>query len=256
MPEYPGQMNLTLVAFYKEKPGAFLEFIRWCQNAVASQLPGTFRPYEPGQIHATIVGLEGLHRDGEVLNANYARLGESRCMDLMGLIDYLGNTPLLPLRVRFGGFRLEDEYPFTSQGQHPYHRSFTLQESNMAVAVGWPEYDGGFSENLDHLRRAFNQYNVLHKYHRTANDVDNDLFLVLGKVEPGTVKNVSPEAVSEVVRSRIAAIEPVYLDITPEDLSLVAYLDDELPVETSVNIALSNARDDIEHIKALYMAAT
>lgn len=186
----PGYMNLTLAAYYGEKPEHFAEFICWCQTSVAKQIPRAFRPYELSQVHATIVGLEGIRNDGEIINANYNKLGQPRRMDLKGLLDFLNNTPLLPFRVRIGGFRISDKYSFKSRGQHPYLRSFAVQSSNIVVAMGWPEKEGEFPNTLDNLRRNFNEYNIIHKYHKIDEGFDNDLFFVLGKVDPVATTNV------------------------------------------------------------------
>lgn len=248
----PGRMNLTLAAYYERKPSQLAEFIEWCQTSIANRLSAVFQPYEIGQVHATLIGLEGKRRDGKIYHTNYAKLGSDKKMDLEGLLDFLDRTSLLPLRVRIGGFRLSDRYPFTSLDRHPYWRSFSIQASNKVVAIGWSENEGKFPDTLDRLRRYCNRYHVLHKYHQTSQDIDNDLFFVLGTVKPNIVTKEICEAVSEEIRTKMAEIEPLYLDLDRENLSLVAYLDEKLPLATSVSISLKDAREDIEAIKRLY----
>jgi hypothetical protein len=250
-----GEMNLTLAAHYGVKPRQFANFIRWCQASVATLIPRAFRPYEVGQVHATIVGLEAHRKNGELLSDNYRKLGESRRVNLADLLELLSRTRRLPFRVRIGGFRLGDTYSFTSFGRHPYLRSFSIQPSNIVVAMGWPEARGQFPETLDGLRREFNRCNIVHKYHKTEQDIDNDFFFVLGKLESSAETNGSRGTVSETIRAQIACIEPVYVDVAWEDLSLVAYLDDELPMATSVRIPLAGANSRIAEIAALYEEA-
>jgi hypothetical protein len=202
------------------------------------------------------VGLEGMRRDEKVLNANYYELGESRIMNLKGLLTFLNNNPILPFRVRIGGFRISDEYSFKSRGQYPYLRSFAVQSSNIVVAMGWPEKDGEFPNKLDELRRDFNKYNIIHKYHKIGEGFDNDLFFVLGKIDLVAITNVERQAVSEIIRVQMAGIEPIYLDVMREVLSLVAYMDDELPLSSSVQIPIDKAIAEIDDVIALYQEAT
>jgi hypothetical protein len=253
----PGQMNLTLAASYGRKPGNFGEFIRWCQAQVAVRIPEGFRPYELTQVHATIVGLDGVRTRGDVVNHSFSRYCKDprikdRRMNLEGLVDYIAATSLFPFEVRIGGFRRGGEYPFKSHGEHPYFRSFAIQKSNLVVAMSWPESEKGFPDTLDHLRRDFNVFNIRHKYHKTDKDVDNDLFFVLGKVDPGAVTNLTREAVSEAIRAQIAGIAPIYITVGCENLSFVAYVSDELPLATSVVFSLEDAQKDISAIKELY----
>jgi hypothetical protein len=104
-------------------------------------------------------------------------------MDIAGLLGLLTETGDLPFRVQIGGFHPGERYPFEGFGRHPYVRSFEVQSSNAVVTIGWPVDDGRFPDTLDKLRREFARYNVLHKYHRTAGDIDHDFFLVLGKLD-------------------------------------------------------------------------
>jgi hypothetical protein len=244
-------MNLTLVAYYGDKPEPLVEFIHWCQTTVAKHIPESFRPYELDQVHATIVGLEAIRQGDAVLNANYARLGEEKPMDLTGLLDFLQRTSLLPCRIRLGGFRAREEYPFTSLGKSPYSRSFAIQSSTIVVTMGWPEQDNTFPDTLNHLRRRFNQYNVIHKYHRLKTDIDNDLFFVLGKVESEELSQEQCENISEEIRPQIADRDPLYLDLALENLSLVAYSNPELPLTTSKRLSVTEAINNNQSLDAL-----
>lgn len=252
----PGHMNMTLTAFYGEKTKHFTEFIRWYQTTITKKIPRAFQSYELGQIHATIVGLEGIRKDGEVFNTNYDKLGQPRSMNFKGALDFLNTTYLIPFRVRIGGFRIIDDYPFKGRGQHPYLRSFAVQSSNIVAAMGWPEKDGEFPNTLDDLRRNFNKYNIIHKYHKIEEGFDNDLFFVLDKVDPIATTNVKRQAISEIIRVQMAGIEPIYLDVTREVLSIVAYVNDELPLASSIRIPIDKAVTEIDQIIALYHNVT
>ena len=240
-------MNLTLVAFYGEKPRPLAQFIEACQALVAAQLPRAFRPYALGQVHATIAGLEGLRRGESLLNANYFERGEQRAMDISGLVAFLRTTGRLPFRVRIGGFRPERSYGFKSFARHPYERSFELQASNAAVAIGWPVDGQAFPPALDELRRELNQFNVLHKYHVDARSIDNDLFFVLGKAGA----QVDRAAITDALRVQVADMDPTLIDVGRDSLSLVAYTDPELPTASSVSIPVAAMAPDTDAAQLL-----
>lgn len=252
----PGQMNLTLAAFYGEKPRILTDLIQWCQTTIASQIPGSFRPYEIGQVHATVVGLEGKRSGDTILNENSGKPEDGKGMDLARMLADLQTSELLPFRVRIGGFRLSEDYRFKSAGLHPYIRSFGIQSSEIALAIGWPEKDQQFPNTLDSIRRQFNKRGILHKYHKEEDDVDNDFFFVLGKVDPLAESTVTYGALSELIRVQMTGIEPVRIDVRTEDLSLVAYVNDELPLATSIKFSLESAEAHIDDIIDLYQEAT
>jgi len=250
-------MNLTLAAFYGDKPESFAALIRWCQAAVSAKLPGAFRPYDVRQVHATIVGLEGTQTSGQVHHEHYTACGQDpRPMDLRGLVEMVRSTELLPIRARIGGFRRDSGYPFESLGAHPYLRTFAIQPSNLVVAMGWPEAASEFPDSLDRLRRECVRFGILHKYHRTAECKDNDLFFVLGKVDPTATDRANCDATSEAIRLQFSGNQPVHIEVSATNLALIAYVDNELPLATSVPISLESAVSRIKEIEALYKEAS
>ena len=52
-------MDLTLTTFYGEKPHELGNFVTELQQRLTSLLGSGFSPYEPKQVHSTIIGLEG-----------------------------------------------------------------------------------------------------------------------------------------------------------------------------------------------------
>ena len=141
-------------------------------------------PYSLEQVHATLIALDGVRDPGTGAIVNeylLAHAGVPREMDLPRVMDILARRFATPLRVRIGGFRPDQEIPFTSRGQHLAMRTFSVQ-GNAFVLMGWP---GRLARReparpLDELRREMNAANVRHKYHVRATDVDNDLYLVVG----------------------------------------------------------------------------
>ncbi len=248
-------MNLSLVAYYGEKPAQLAELISAVQAELGGHLPQAFCGYAMEQVHATIIGLEG-HRDsGEVINSNYRELrGERRGMDLAGVFGLLREPSLLPLTVVLGGYREAEAYAFTSRGLHPYLRSFAIH-GDIAVAMGWPWSEGGLPPTLGRLRCAFERVNVLHKYHRTADDLDNDFYFVLGRIRPDRVSETELQGLQARMRAFLAAREPLAIAVGRECLSLVAYVDTRAPPDTTRAFGLDAAEADLEHITNLYPPA-
>ena len=245
-------MNLTLVALYGPKPQPLANLVSAIQTELINQLGDAFTPYALDQIHATLVGLEGYRTEAGILNSNLVDTeGLTRPMDLKGLFHFLLNTPILPLNIRIGGFRQTETYPFTSRGQHPYARSFTLSRRE-AVVIGWPVNEDGYPMSLDRLRRCFTSYNVLHKYHQCAGDIDNDLFLVMGRFRRDSLSADDYAGVEKYIRELLSLYQPLDFAIGVEALSIVAYEDRSLPIHSSNSFPLLGVLDKLEFLATLY----
>lgn len=225
-------MQLTLVSHYGPKPAPFAALLRELQSILVARLGPSFSPYALGQIHGTIIGLEGTPVGGGMRNDNFHRLrGEDRHMDFAGLLDFHHAVTGPLCHVQVGGFRAERDYAFTSQGLHPHLRSFSLR-GQVAVAMGWP-VEGGvtFPSSLDQWRRRLQQFGLLHKWHRGEADVDNDFFFVLGRVGEGMSQKHGAD-VEQQLREHLVR-RPLTLPITRDSLAIVAYSDPQLPPATS-----------------------
>ena len=140
-------------------------------------------------------------------------------MDLPRVMDILARRFAAPLRVRIGGFRPDQAAPFTSRGQHLAERTFSVQDEAF-VLVGWPTDSlAGAGRPLDELRREMNAAGVLHRYHARADDVDNDLHLVVGH-HAGAPAAALARATAA-VRDKLAA-DPADLAIGLSDVKIVA----------------------------------
>lgn len=236
-PGAPTALNVTLVAFYGEKPPGLRALIRDVQTVLQEQLGAAFVPYDMRQVHATIIGLEGLLApDGAIVNANYARLrGQHVPAVPKEALQLVRETPLLPMTVRLGGYRSNTVYPFRSRGEHLYARSFSFQGES-AIMVGWPAECGGRLGAIDELRRGFGQVGALHKYHGSPGDVDNDLFLVLGRVHHDATDRNTLRTVEGRAREFMAASRPFDVVLDRAALQLVQYADPSLPLGTSVAV--------------------
>lgn len=249
-------MQVTLVAHYGTKPIELSDFIRACQDEIAGLLLSTFHPYDIEQAHGTIIGLEGNCTGEEILNKNFEDLrGEKKPMNFDQILDFLRSTDALPIQIQIGGFRPYDNYPFTSRGQHPYFRSFSVR-GQIAVAMGWPASAEQYPNSLHKLRRELQKANVLHKYHKSLDDIDNDFFFALGRVDRNCVKEIMIQKVEETLRIYLAGLRPIVIPVGKEELSIVGYLDPQLPLATSISYPLLDDELDGKRIRGLYSASS
>ena len=215
-----GSRFISAVACYGPKTGPLRELLAGVQALITEHVGEDFRPYSLEQVHATLIALNGVRdpETGAIVNEYLlAHAGVRREMDLPRVMDIL--TRAVPMRVRIGGFRPDQEAPFTSQGRHLTERTFSVH-GQAFVLMGWPADSlAGAGRPLDDLRREMNAANVLHKYHARAADVDNDLYLVVGHhagAPPGALAQATAA-----VRDKLAA-DPVDLTIGLTDVKIVA----------------------------------
>ncbi|HEX6747541.1 MAG TPA: hypothetical protein VF092_09660 [Longimicrobium sp.] len=220
-------MQATLVAFYGPKPAEFLKLIRSAHARIAATLGDAFIPYAPEQVHATIVGLEGRRFADRIINQNYLdHRGEIRLVNPQTVLMWAQGLELTAIVVRIGGYAAARDYGFTSRGQHPYERSFAIR-GGIAVAMGWP----ATPLRLDEIRREFGGIGALHKEHRAEQDVDDDFYFVLGRVDESAGSDLI-ERTQRDMREWLASTN-IALIIDPAALSIVGYTDPCLPPETS-----------------------
>lgn len=245
-------MNLTLVAYYGEKPEPVVQLVTAIQEKLTVLLGNAFVKYHMAQVHGTIIGLEGYRVGHDILNTNYSEhLGQDRAIDFKKLFSILKDPTLLPFSVAIGGFESTKSYPFSSRGQHPYLRSFSIQ-GKIAVAMGWPCVKDEYLLSVDRLRRSLNEANVLHKYHAEINSLDNDFFFVLGQVDESKVDENSLSEAQQEMRTFLEKNCKLSIPIARENLSIIAYTDPTLPINTSLVYTLEDAEKRLDEIKGLY----
>jgi hypothetical protein len=136
-------------------------------------------------------------------------------LDLDQAMRILGRHFERPLRIRIGGYRRDEAVPFLSRGQHLFERTFSVQGSAF-VLIGWPIGPG---RPLDRLRRDMNAANVLHRYHKDTDDIDDDFYLVVGH-QAGAPAAAAERAVGA-IRDKLAA-DPVEFEVGIGDVKIVA----------------------------------
>lgn len=239
--------QVTLVSFYGNKHKEFANAITRWQQLVAQAFGSAFTPYDVRQIHATIIGLERLR--APLYNANFAKHREREvAMDLTGFLAYLRGCAHIPFTVQLGGFA-NRAYPFTSRATNPYERSFSVQ-GDKVVVMGWPVRDepylassappaaevpaaGIYPPTLDLVRRAAQDFGILHGYHRTVTDIDNDLFFRIGLIDPESTTPAATIALEAEARRLFSTQRPLVIEVRLEDIYIAAYEDNRLPVAST-----------------------
>jgi hypothetical protein len=219
----PAQL-ITAVALYGAKTGELTVLLETVQALLSETLRGRFRPYPLGQVHGTVIRLDGAAdaQTGRIVNLRYrAVTGSPVAMDHARALEILAAHLTPPLSIRIGGYQPDTPAAFTSRGQHPHDRMFSVQK-DACVLVGWPVStvpDGVSPGPLDGLRRAMKDANIVHWYHESADDVDNDFHLVVGHQE-GLPGRQTEEAV-RAVRGYLAR-HPVQVEVGVDQMAIIA----------------------------------
>ncbi|NNE33730.1 MAG: hypothetical protein HKN13_00735 [Rhodothermales bacterium] len=244
--------QLSLVAFYRSKPSQLEDLIRQCQDIASDRLGICFTPYEVAQVHATITGMERVPLPG--IDDIYLSRNAHVLYDRRQEMNYDSLRPtvenLLPVSIRWGGYN-PNEIPYTGKSAQPFRRSIYFNRSTgKLVLIGWPHINGDFSEpKLLQLRNGLErECGLVHKYQN-----DNDFFQVLGTFDLSKVQGVDGEIYqAEAQLADLLEETRIDVELTPEELQVVCYLDTALPAATTHSIALNSDELSTALIKRLY----
>ncbi len=215
---------ITAVALYGTKSGELKRMLETVQALLRDRLREGFRPYRLDQVHSTVIRLDGVAdaQTGLIINSRHLEVtGIQRAMDLARALEILAARLTPPLSIRIGGYGPGSPAAFSSRGQHPHERMFSVQ-GNAFVLVGWPVStvgDGSPPLPLDALRRQMNEANIVHWYHRSAADVDNDFHLVVGHHDSAP-EHQTKQAV-DAVRAYLAQ-RPVRVAVGTDQVTIIA----------------------------------
>jgi hypothetical protein len=215
---------ITAVALYGPKTGDLRQLLETVQAIAREKLSDGFRPYTLDQIHGTVIRLDGVadSQTGLLVNPGFLELtGTARAMNHARALEILADHLTPPLRIRIGGYGPQAPAMFSSQGRHPHERAFSVQ-GDAFVLMGWPvsTVANGMSHRpLDDLRRNMNEANILHWYHDSLADIDNDFHLVVGH-HNGVPEREATETV-RAVRAYLAR-HPVQIAVGIDQISIVA----------------------------------
>lgn len=248
------ETNVSLVAFYGDKPAQLASLIRQIQACLANHklIQDKFVPYQLEQVHGTIIGCEGRKTEVGIINQWFEqRQQEVKYIDLDGLVRYLQHQINLPLTIRFGGYERDRQYNFLSRNEHPYSRSFQLQTTgNIAIPVliGWSWENPSITLAIDNLRRSFQKFNLLHKYHGTPQAIDNDFYLRLGTINC-QLTTEEANAIAINIQNLLENQPPIYISLNPENIALAQYQDLSLnPANTKIVSMLDITSSQLEQM--------
>ena len=244
--------NVSLVAFYGDKPVELVNLISTLQTHLAnhSLLGDKFIPYRLEQIHGTIIGCEGYKTDSGIASRWFKeRRQATKYINIPGLIDHTQQIDL-PLTIRFGGYNRQTDYNFLSRGQPLSDRSFQLQVTEnytIPVLIGWSWQDNTVTLAIDNLRRSFQQFGLLHKYHTYPDSIDNDFYLRLGTINTQLSKE-EIDLVATNIRTLLSA-SSVSIPIKIGDLAFAQYQDLQLtPATTKIIFASSITASQLKQL--------
>lgn len=259
----------TVVMFYGSKPSHLTTLITECQQQVTHILGNCFHPYDIGQVHATLLSLEQVPGSYGCNRYFHIYRNQMRPMDISGLLNFLRTKIHFPVQVQIGGFQ-QKEYPFTSQGQRPYERSFSIvgTEAAIPLLVGWPvreKFQGRetsladvrparkcYPITLDQIRRSAQVFHVLHRYHRTPTDTDNDFYFRIGLLRPPLPSYELCKKVENTLREYLRTAQPVIVDITSADFSIASYQDETLPLASTQAWRICDTKVNPDFVLRLY----
>ena len=244
-------VKATLVAFYGKKPKKIADFLNNLKKNLLNKLTDSFMPYDLQQIHATIVGIEGVLYKNMIINKNYQKLRHKYLsMNLAGFFEYIRTAGVFPIPIQIGGFSKDVDYNFYSRGKHPFYRSFNVQ-ADLPIIIGWPFKDD-VKDSLSQLRKEVEQFNILHKYHHKLEDRDNDLYFVLGKIKGNFINKNRINYIEQNIKHALATMEPIRLELKRDDLSLVFYNESSLPMNTSLSIKITSDEFNYHDLSRYY----
>lgn len=252
IPDIPG---VSLVAYYGNKPLELQQLISELQQLLKDNFATNFIPYDLRQVHATIIGCEGVKIESGIINQwFYSLRNEIRYIDYEGLLNYFLTSNVLPLNICFGGYQPHTDYQFLSRDRHPAKRSFQLQTAKdntlIPIVIGWSLQEQTITSDIDKIRRELQQFNCLHKYHKNPDDVDNDVYLRLG-----TIVGFTPEiiaAIQQKVNYYLQHQQPTIVSLSKDNLAIVKYQNLSLSISTTEIYSLSDLYTNPILIQKLY----
>lgn len=253
IPDVPG---VSLVAYYGNKPLELQKLILGLQQLLRENFATNFFPYDLKQVHATIIGCEGVKTKSGIVNKwFYCLRNEIRYIDYRGLLDYFLTSNLFPLNICFGGYQDDVDYQFVSRKQHPAVRSFQLQtlkdNTLIPVVMGWSLQKQIITTDIDCIRRNLQQFNYLHKYHKSPHDIDNDIYLRLGTI----IGNFTSELITTIQQKLNYYLQKKNQTIIPlnkDNLAIAKYQNLSLPISTTEIYSLAELSSNSKLLQQLY----
>jgi hypothetical protein len=236
--------NVSLVAFYGTKFLDFQQFLESLQQKISENLKDEYERYDLEQIHATLIGCEGLKIPHGILSKWFLEnRGEKKYLNLADFINFVRQSDRLPIALQIGGYNLATDYHFLSQEKHPFYRSFQFI-GKMAVLRGWAVNNKRITLNIDRFRLACQKYNLLHKYHLHSDSVDNDIYMRIGVLK----REISQEAIAKVerqIQNQLSQHLSLLLTLDRDCLNFIQYQNLLPSPDTTTVVSLQQATQEI-----------
>jgi hypothetical protein len=138
-----------------------------------------------------------------------------------------------PITFQLGGHTPDDTNPYDPE-RRPWARTFEIRPDGLAVLMGWSLHRDKkpFAPRLLELRKAFEPFGVVHKYHVEPDGVDNDLFMVVGALDFERWHELSVDQ-RQTIREALVGLQDtirnsmvtqsVRFDLSPDQLWIVKY---------------------------------
>jgi hypothetical protein len=247
--QIPTTPNVSLVAFYGTKLPSFQHFLETLQQQLSEMLKDEYEDYELEQIHATLIGCEGLKTSQGILSKwCLENREEEKYLNLTDFIDFVRSSDRLPIDLQIGGYKLATDYNFLSQEKHPFFRSFQFI-GKIAVLRGWAVKDEQITLEVDRFRLACQPYNLLHKYHLHSHSVDNDIYLRVGVLK----REINQDIIAEVerkIQNQLSQHLSLLLTLDRDRLNFIQYQNLSPSPKNTTVISLQQATK--ERIEKLY----
>jgi len=270
-----------MVAFHGEnKPDSLKDLLGdvLCEmaRALGPEYSEAFAPFEEHQMHATLIGMEvgavGGQLYGHWLAKN--RNGTTRVVDIERFVNLLkrlsGRDPIFT--IRFAGFQkayctcvgksaegwicATSDAEFHSCDRSACEASFYAYAPGPAMLTGWPvrapDRLTEFPRYLYDFRVAAEKAGFADKYHtdEAPHWMDDDCYIKLGSFKKPLERL---DDLQQRIRDYLSDRDPVTVDITARDVSIILYSDPSLTEEAIIRrVALSEAIADAGKVPELY----
>lgn len=236
----PSLPNVSLVAFYGAKIPVFKKFLEALQQQISEILKDEYESYGLEQIHATLIGCEGLKISPGILNKWFLEnRGEEKYINLAAFIDFVRSSDRLPINLQIGGYNIAVDYHFLSQEKHPFYRSFQFI-GKTAVLRGWAVENQKITLDVDRFRLECQQFNLLHKYHLHSHSIDNDIYMRIGVLK----RELSTDAIAQVerrIQNELSQHLSLLLTLDRDRLNFIQYQNLSPSPDTTTVIPLQQA---------------
>ena len=214
----------SIVSWYGPKHPDFASWITGVQDQRALLLGDLFAPYEPERVHATLFDVST--KDG--LCVAYRDLRDTAVVaNLPAAEAWLAREIAHhPLQIHFGGDHADDRR-LTSRGELRRERRFSIQ-GDKVVVLGWSADHGA----LSNLRKGAEAFGFLHRYHAMPSDADDDCYMRIGLLAPAKSRGLDVDEIERLVHMHLDDHD-VTVELRPDDVRVVTYEDESLPLATT-----------------------